>query len=295
MQSLSQAFSVPGNVNCAYVTSTPHRFSPSDPSRDAQASRKDAGPQALAARSALGLDSSQTSPAALPHQMHSLGFLRVDSRGLKVKRARFATLTGARLHMAERPSWIGTFVGLTYGPDNDYNPKDISRYIDKLREWCDKHSIECRYVWVAEMQKRGVIHYHLIVFHPKRLSFPKPDKSGMWPHGSSSRSTGIYRAVAYMAKYLSKGDLAPFPKGARTYGSGGFDGTGKVEMRYWKLPTWVRDIINPSRPQALTDMPDVPKRVRGGFVSLTTGELYPSPWDVFFKHGSVYVKRRIIG
>ena len=241
---------------------------------------------------ALGLDPSQTSPVRLSHQMQDHGYLRVDHRLMKVKKARYATLTAARLHMSERPYWVGTFVGLTYAEVDGYNPKDISRYIDQLREWCNKHAIECRYVWVAEMQKRGVIHYHLIVFHPKKLSFPKPDKSGMWPHGSSNRRTGIKHAVAYMAKYMSKGDEASFPKGARTYGCGGLDGTGKVEMRYWKLPTWVRDIVNPHRPEVLTETPMVPKRVLGGFSCLDTGEFYPSPWEVYFKHGNVYIKRK---
>lgn len=241
---------------------------------------------------ALGLDSSQTSLPPLPHQMQDHGFLRVDHRLLKVKKARYATLTGSRLHMAERPNWAGTFVGLTYADEDGYNPKDISVYMGKVRKWCDKHGIECRYVWVAEMQKRGVIHYHLIIFHPKRLNFPKPDKSGMWPHGSSNRRVGIKRAAAYMAKYMSKGDAAAFPKGARTYGCGGLDGTGKVEMRYWKLPTWVRDIVNPSRPEILTEIPNVPKRVLGGFASVETGEFYASPWQVYFNHGNIYIKRK---
>lgn len=276
----------------AHAQSLPHHQNPFFACADLARSGVEVAPTRRAgAGFALGLDPSQTSPVALPHQMQDHGFLRVDHRLLKVKKARYATLTGARLHMAERSTWSATFVGLTYADEDGYNPKDISRYIDRLREWCNKHAIECRYVWVAEMQKRGVIHYHLIVFHPKKLSFPKPDKSGMWPHGSSSRSTGIKHAVAYMAKYMSKGDEAAFPKGARTYGCGGLDGTGKVEMRYWKLPTWVRDIVNPNRPEVLTEVPIVPKRVRGGFSSIETGEFYPSPWEVYFKHGNVYIRK----
>jgi hypothetical protein len=226
---------------------------------------------------AVGLDPSQTSVPNTPH-----GFF-VDARAMKVKRARYATLTAARLHKLERPTWSATFIGFTYRPGCNYGPRDISNMVGCLREWCDKHAIECRYLWVAEMQKRGVIHYHMIVFHPKALQFPKPDKQGWWPHGSTSRSTGIRYAVAYMAKYMSKGDAACFPKGARTYGCGGLDGTAKLEMRWWKLPTWVREQVEPT---------DRAKRVLGGFLKQDSGEILLSPWEVFFKGGLVFVQRK---
>lgn len=231
----------------------------------------------------LGLDSSQTSLARQPHSIGKAGYLQLDSRALKVKKARYATLTAARLHMSERPNWVGTFIGCTYRPGCDYGPKDISNMIGFVRGWCDKNAIECRYIWVAEMQKRGVIHYHMIVFHPKKLNFPKPDKRGWWPHGSTNRSTGIFCAVAYMAKYLSKGDLAAFPKGARTYGCGGLDGSGKIEMRYWKLPTWIREQVS---------IDDSVKRSFGGFTNPSTGEFFPTPWEVYFAFGNVYIRRK---
>lgn len=239
----------------------------------------------------LGLDSSQTSgfhslpsfsSSSAPGQNQNQSLL-VDARAMKVKRARYATLNGARLHMAEQPKWVGTFIGCTYRPGCNYNPRHVSHLILNVRRWCKRNGIECRYIWVAEMQKRGVIHYHLIVFHPKRLTFPKPDLNGWWPHGSTSRSTGIKRAVAYMAKYLSKGDVAAFPKGARTYGCGGLEGTAKLEMRWWKLPTWVREVVTPD---------DRAKRVLGGFVNRTTAEVLPSPWRVLFKGGMVYIQRK---
>jgi hypothetical protein len=229
-------------------------------------------------RAGAGLDPSQTS---VPNTSPNAFF--VDARAMKVKRARYATLTAARLHKLERPTWSATFIGFTYRPGCDYGPRHISNMVGCLRDWCDKHGIECRYLWVAEMQKRGVIHYHMIVFHPKALQFPKPDKQGWWPHGSTSRSTGIRHAVAYMAKYMSKGDVASFPKGARTYGCGGLQGTAKLEMRWWKLPTWVREQVEPT---------DRAKRVLGGFLMPDSGELLPSPWQVSFRGGLVFVQRR---
>ena len=277
MQSLSDAqtsahpFSVPCNVNCFFggpdasipgVVGTPTR--------------------SAGGAVALGLDSSQTSVRDHPpHSQNKL--LHLDTRALKVKRARWSTLNAARLHMAEVPGWVGTFIGCTYRPGCHYNPRHVSELIKHVRRWCENRDIPCRYLWVAEMQKRGVIHYHLIVFHPKKFNFPKPDQRGWWPHGSTSRSTGIKRAVAYMAKYLSKGDVAAFPKGARTYGCGGLEGTAKLEMRWWKLPSWVREQVTPD---------DRAKRVLGGFLNRSTAEVMPSPWRVLFKGGMVYIQRK---
>ena len=89
-----------------------------------------------------------------------------------------------------------------------------------------------------------------------------------------------------MAKYLSKGDFAAFPKGARTYGCGGLEGTAKLEMRWWKLPSWVREV------SPLKDAHECFKRVTGGFYSQVTGEMLSSPWEVIFSGGSVIVRRK---
>lgn len=224
-----------------------------------------------------GLDPSETSV-----RDSSTGFY-VDARAMKVKRARYATLSAARLHKLEVPTWAATFVGLTYRPGCNYAPLHITHMVKCVRAWCEAHGIACRYIWVAEMQKRGVIHYHMLVFHPRRLQFPKPDKQGWWPHGSTNRSTGIKHAVAYMAKYMSKGDAASFPLGARTYGCGGLQGSAKLEMRWWKLPKWVREQVEPD---------DRAKRVKGGFLNRASGEIILSPWEVRFMGGLIFVSRK---
>lgn len=281
MQSISHAFIVTRHDKAEI----PHHNLPSldlCTAGKAPASRTDTGGRSHpGGASAPGLDSSQTCVRPLSPSPFPTGSFLVDPKANKLKRCKFATLTSARLHMAEVPGWTATFVGVTYAPGNAYKPRHITDFVKRLRAWCHKHSIDCRYLWVAEMQKRGAIHYHMLVFHPKRLSFPKPDKSGMWPHGSSNRRTGVRHAVAYMAKYMSKGDFAAFPKGARTYGSGGLKGTAKLEMRWWKLPTWVRQVVG---------MDDPTKRVVGGFRVHSTGEVLPCPYEVIFKGGCVFVR-----
>ena len=60
----------------------------------------------------------------------------------------------------------GSMQTLTYKGDNrQWRPEHISRYLDALRRWHYNRtgSKTVRYAWVAELQARGVIHYHVIV------------------------------------------------------------------------------------------------------------------------------------
>jgi len=138
------------------------------------------------------------------------------------------------------------------------------------------------YVWVAELQKRGAMHYHLLIWLPKGLSLPKPDKQGWWPHGMT-KIEWARNAVGYMAKYASKGDSSnKFPRGARIHGCGGLTGVQLQEARYWKRPTWVRE---------KTVIGDQVKRHHGGgWLDHDTGEILESPWEVFFRGGGVWIR-----
>ena len=111
-------------------------------------------------------------------------------------------------------------------------------------------------------------------------------------------------AIGYIAKYASKADsLHPPAKGARMHGNGGVSfepvfcdkgGTcapflvpGRLEQRWWKLPTWLRGTVEPS---------DRVRRAEsgtgGGHIHPDTGEVYRSPYIVIFKGGYVFIKLR---
>lgn len=75
------------------------------------------------------------------------------------------------------------------------------------------------YAWVAELQKRGAVHYHVILALSNGSRLPKPDKCGSWPHGMTRIEKA--RTLYYICKYTSKGgdnDGNDFPKHARTFG-----------------------------------------------------------------------------
>jgi hypothetical protein len=74
------------------------------------------------------------------------------------------------------------------------------------------------WAWVAEIQRRGAVHYHVLFVLPQGARFPAPDKSGLWRHGSTSVVKA--RSHHYLVRYIGKAhqkDLSRYPKGCRLY------------------------------------------------------------------------------
>lgn len=175
---------------------------------------------------------------------------------------------------AQRINGKGTyqpvFITLTYHHQEDWNPKDISALVDVYRkDWIrrlGRPPEHFRYVWVAEMQKRGVVHYHMVMWCPRGKSLPVPDLpvganevlnkkgetiiryGGGWT-GGMSEITGVRKGIiGYLAKYLSKGSKPAdnegatvyFPKGCRIFGMGGLSVADRRKIAYKKLPKYVR-------------------------------------------------------
>jgi len=134
-------------------------------------------------------------------------------------------------------------VTLTYAGTNDaWSPRHVSDFIKRVRQYMARRGVGLRYVWVAELQRRGVIHYHAALFVPRGFVLPKPDDFGWWPHGFT-RIELARAAVPYLLKYLSKDaskTLGDFPKGARIYGIGGLDFAGRRARRWLGLPGFVQ-------------------------------------------------------
>lgn len=215
--------------------------------------------------------------------------LHLDPAESRLKRMRSSTLTAQRLlteqaqHGGMRGRWA--MLTLTYAEVGAWRPRHVADLLRHVRQWIHRRGHEARFVWVAEMQKRGAIHYHVLTWLPRGLTLPKPDKQGWWPHGST-RIEWARCAGGYLAKYASKGDSLPFPSGARIHGAGGLKGLFLDGWRWWKRPKYVRDRW-PDASQALT-------RVRGGWLNLETGELLYSEWEYCGMAGGKVVLRRML-
>jgi hypothetical protein len=181
------------------------------------------------------------------------------------------------------------FVLLTYRDVNGWSPRHISGYFRALREWAKERGAVPRYAWVGELQERGALHYHIAIWLPKRLSLPKPDKSGMWPHGWSGRDVAI-APIGYLMKYASKGDTinargepVVFPKGARLYGVGGMCEDAKACSRWLTMPEWAK------RMHGVGSV----RRNAGRLVVQDTGEILVSPYSVEKLRG--HLQLRVVG
>lgn len=184
---------------------------------------------------------------------------------------RFSGLFGCR-------AW---FVTLTYRPGVEWSGEHVADALRRCRMWLKRQTGEkLRYSWVAELQKRGAVHYHLIVYLPKRLSMPKWDKRGWWPHGFTNVQV-CRSGVGYLMKYVSKASpFHNFPKGMRLYGIGGLNDQAR-SIRSWRnLPQWARDMFG------------VGELVRRscGLVVRQTGEVLASPWIVMRGGGRLFLQ-----
>ena len=164
------------------------------------------------------------------------------------------------------------FVTLTYRGVDDWKPGHISKCFKAVRKWCKKRGIPFRYVWVAELQKRGALHYHVAVWLPKRVQLPKFDKQGWWPHGMTQRVIAK-NAVGYLMKYLSK--ISPFhkfPKGVRIHGFGGLTQQARGICSWLNLPSWCKQL------HGVGDL----QTIKGRRVVRSTGEILPAMYQRVF-------------
>lgn len=240
------------------------------------------------ARSASGLVSVSTTCTGVPVPVWMAeNTIAIDRKQCRVTRLRKGLGVAAKQLHNQGPKnqqvWMQT---LTYAGDNrDWRPEHISRYMHELRRWhyAKTGSNKVRYAWVAELQQRGVIHYHLICWLAAGLTPPKPDtpwrhpKQGlqapMWPHGMSNRLKAT-APVAYLMKYASKIEsksVGSFPHGARIHGVGGLDASGRCIRRWVLWPAYVQgnaSVNDPFKPSP-----------GGGYINAQTGEFLRSQFS----------------
>lgn len=238
-----------------------------------------------------GLVTSKTSDA---RRVERIEIDRIKSR---ISRLQKAVKNGAHAldsdaHISGSFRWRRLFLTLTYRDGDDWSPKHIAKFAKNVRDWFRRHAhVPFRMQWVLELQKRGAVHYHCMIWIPARLMMPTPDKQGWWAWGSSNVKTipgGIQRPVSYMSKYCSKVDADQckrVPKGARMHGCNGLNEEGARWVRWWRAPVFARE--------ALGGAADI-RKVKGGYMDRSTGEFHESPWKVSISPGGRVVAWRIV-
>lgn len=184
--------------------------------------------------------------AGRAERLKQVGAFVLDKAGKRFSDLRRAVGFAARAHAVSekgKRSDVAWMVTLTYVGDNsDWQGTHLTTAMSLVRKWCSRNGYPCRYVWVAELQKRGVIHYHAVYWLPKGVAMPKWDRRGWWPHGMTNTLKARH-ATAYLMSYLKKGDLesrGSLPKGARNYGVGGLDHSLRRARRWLGLPKFIQ-------------------------------------------------------
>jgi len=146
-----------------------------------------------------------------------------------------------------------TMYGLTYDTKgtlvkpSSWEAGDIREFMIRLRARLGKRLLA--YAWVAEVQQRGVIHYHVIAVHQGRAPMPDRAYTGknsrgevrdykrLWEKGNSHsdfRVRSPYYLVSYVKKEYQKNfDL--FPSGAHAWAVWVSDFGLKLALRYESL------------------------------------------------------------
>ena len=235
--------------------------------RNSQRAQPAAGASAPAA--GAGLVYNSTTPTGSGRRVE---WMKIERKAIRVRRLRKRVDHSARvLDFQLQPNAPRRlFVTLTYRDADGWSPVHMTRFVDRVRVWLRRAGADLRCVWVAELQKRGAMHYHLVIWLPRRLRMPRPDKRGWWPHGSTKVETAR-SPIGYLLKYASKGSEGEFPRGARIHGACGVKGEAAREVRFCCAPCWVRD--------ALTGMADI-RKVVGGWCDRITGVFVASPWRI---------------
>jgi hypothetical protein len=137
-------------------------------------------------------------------------------------------------------------VHLTYRPGVSWRPLHISEFLSFVKKHLRKNLFG--YAWVAEMQKRGAVHYHVVLAVKKGEKIPKPDLAGWWPYGSTTVERKR-RPIGYLIDYWRKiSQKRGYPKGIRIFAVVWFQWAANGDSRFltalWSLPAWVLSQID---------------------------------------------------
>jgi len=154
-------------------------------------------------------------------------------------------------------------ITLTYREGVEWQPQHMRQFMQHFLK-SEKHIKMLGYAWVAELQKRGAVHFHVLLLVRHGSDIPLPDKIGWWPHGSSKIETA--RSHWYIVKYASKalflgadGEWKKYPKGIRIFAvwvaPGILDSVQRWNFRLSSQPGWIRDLLENVFPMAEWERP----------------------------------------
>lgn len=214
----------------------------------------------------------------------------IDQQEQRIRRLRqriraFVDLAGDKSQAGYLPGrWA--MLTCTYAAVDGWSPLDITCLLKCLRAWAARRGIKIGYTWVAELQERGAVHYHVLIKLPKGFTIPMPDKQGWWKGGSTKIEWVRKSGKRYLSKYCQKvaQKVGQFPKHCRLHGAGGLPEQARAWWRFLCCPQWLKGLV---------EVNDFPRRVAGGF-RLACGAFLSTPFVGQFipDKGQVVLRRK---
>ena len=105
-------------------------------------------------------------------------------------------------------------ITLTYRVAEDWQSGHIREFVKAMKFRLGDRCLA--FAWVAELQKRGAVHYHMMLLVPKGTLLDQPDT--FWDWGMTRIETA--RTPFYLVSYSSKSyqkDVSRYPRSCRTY------------------------------------------------------------------------------
>ncbi|WP_185715934.1 hypothetical protein [Burkholderia sp. Bp9004] len=156
---------------------------------------------------------------------------------------------------------------LTFADDGELSPGHLSDFLERVRKALKRRGYALPYAWVLE--RGGRLHYHLTLWLPRGFELDKAKLAQWWPWGATwtAACRHVKRWACYMAKFNC---VARLPKGARLFGYGGLDESGKAAAQHAALPRWLQALV--PRGTRVCRVPG------GGWANTDTGEIHRSPY-----------------
>jgi hypothetical protein len=220
----------------------------------------------------ISIDSRQARLSRCQRRVHAWAGV-LPRRPRRLRRAASAVGVGPRMVM----------MTLTYRDVNGWHLYDIRDFMKALHQVLG--SSLYGYAWVLEMQKRGVPHYHVILYVKRGTRIPKPDER-LWKHGLSKIET--VKSPFYICKYTSgkkqkQYQKEGFPSGARMFAVKVYQtdlpDDDMMEFRLSSAPSWLRPHIKEAYATIGLEL-RWRRVVGGGWLIVQTGERLCSPWQV---------------
>lgn len=171
--------------------------------------------------------------------------IELDKKQMRLGRMKRRVWAWANFLQKEVSGCSLFMITLTYAGVDDWSPLHISQFRMALRKMYKKKLLG--YAWVAELQERGAVHYHVMVYLKGVKSLPHFDDIGLWPHGMTrvDRARTPFYIITYAGKANQK--TGKFPKGLRMFAVWLSPSAVAEHILYqFKLtakPGWVKDII----------------------------------------------------